>query len=123
MNNYNINTNNIIEDHLIEIQSIKSKLIRNGILLKDHFDELLPKLIPNFDKNNISYLNSDLIISFYNWKRDDIISLFKNTIFPSIIVSIPKGLLTEKELELLTTNSTFFISIQQIHPNIYIIRI
>lgn len=123
MNNYNLNTNNIIEDHLLEIQSIKSKLIRNGILSKDYFDKILTTLIPNFDKNNISYLNSDLMISFYNWKKDDLINIFKNIIFPCIIENIQQGILTEKELKLLSTNSIFFINIQQINPNIYIIRI
>lgn len=122
MHNYTLNTNNDIEKHLQQIQIIKSRLIRNNFLTKESITNILDELIPNFNKNAVNYINSDIIITLSGWTQENIQNLIKN-IFLKIIDQTPIGTLTTDEILIITNNPEFFASIQQINFNIYIIRI
>ena len=54
MHNYTLDTNNNIEKHLQQIQSIKSRLIRNNFLTEESLYHILNELIPNFNINAIN---------------------------------------------------------------------
>ena len=122
MHNYTLDTNNNIEKHLQQIQSIKSRLIRNNFLTKESLYQILNELIPNFNRNAINYINSDIVITLSGWNQENIQNLIKN-IFLKIIDKTPIGTLSADEILMITNNPEFFSSIQQINFNIYIIRI
>ena len=122
MHNYTLDTNNNIEKHLQQIQSIKSRLIRNNFLTEESLYQILNELIPNFNRNAINYINSDIVITLSGWNQENIQNLIKN-IFLKIIDKTPIGTLSADEILMITNNSEFFASIQQINFNIYIIRI
>lgn len=122
MHNYTLDTNNNIEKHLQQIQSIKSRLIRNNFLTEESLYHILNELIPNFNRNAINYINSDIVITLSGWNQENIQNLIKN-IFLKIIDKTPIGTLSADEILMITNNPEFFASIQQINFNIYIIRI
>lgn len=122
MHNYTIDTNNNIEKHLQQIQSIKSRLIRNNFLTEESLYQILNELIPNFNRNAINYINSDIVITLSGWNQENIQNLIKN-VFLKIIDKTPIGTLSADEILMITNNPEFFASIQQINFNIYIIRI
>lgn len=122
MHNYTVDTNNNIEKHLQQIQIIKSRLIRNNFLSEEVIYQILNELIPNFNRNAINYINSDIVITLSGWNQENIQNLIKN-IFLKIIDKTPIGTLTTDEILVVTNNPEFFASIQQINFNIYIIRI
>lgn len=122
MHNYTLDTNNNMEKHLQQIQTIKSRLIRNNFLSEDALYEILNELIPNFNRNAINYINSDIVITLSGWNQENIQNLVKN-IFLKIIDKTPIGTLNVDEILMVTNNPEFFASIQQINFNIYIIRI
>lgn len=122
MHNYTLDTNNNIEKHLQKIQSIKSRLIRNNFLTEESLYQILNELIPNFNRNAINYINSDIVITLSGWNQENIQNLIKN-IFLKIIDKTPIGTLSIDEILMITNNPEFFASIQQINFNIYIIRI
>ena len=122
MHNYTLDTNNNIEKHLQQIQSIKSRLIRNNFLTEESLYQILNELIPNFNRNAINYINSDIVITLSGWNQENIQNLIKN-IFLKIIDKTPIGTLNADEILMVTNNPEFFASIQQINFNIYIIRI
>lgn len=122
MHNYTLDTNNNIEKHLQQIQSIKSRLIRNNFLTEESLYQILNELIPNFNRNAINYINSDIVITLSGWNQENIQNLIKN-IFLKIIDKTPIGTLSADEILMITNNPEFFASIQQINFNIYIIRI
>lgn len=122
MHNYTLDTNNNIEKHLQQIQSIKSRLIRNNFLTEESLYQILNELIPNFNRNAINYINSDIVITLSGWNQENIQNLIKN-VFLKIIDKIPIGTLNADEILMITNNPEFFASIQQINFNIYIIRI
>lgn len=122
MHNYTLDTNNNIEKHLQQIQSIKSRLIRNNFLTEESLYQILNELIPNFNRNAINYINSDIVITLSGWNQENIQNLIKN-VFLKIIDKTPIGTLNADEILMITNNPEFFASIQQINFNIYIIRI
>lgn len=122
MHNYTLDTNNNIEKHLQQIQSIKSRLIRNNFLTEESLYHILNELIPNFNRNAINYINSDIVITLSGWNQENIQNLIKN-VFLKIIDKTPIGTLSADEILMITNNPEFFASIQQINFNIYIIRI
>lgn len=122
MHNYTLDTNNNIEKHLQQIQSIKSRLIRNNFLSEESLYQILNELIPNFNRNAINYINSDIVITLSGWNQENIQNLIKN-VFLKIIDKTPIGTLSADEILMITNNPEFFASIQQINFNIYIIRI
>lgn len=122
MHNYTIDTNNNIEKHLQQIQSIKSRLIRNNFLTEESLYQILNELIPNFNRNAINYINSDIVITLSGWNQENIQNLIKN-VFLKIIDKTPIGTLSADEILMITNTPEFFASIQQINFNIYIIRI
>ena len=122
MHNYTLDTNNNIEKHLQQIQSIKSRLIRNNFLTEESLYHILNELIPNFNRNAINYINSDIVITLSGWNQENIQNLIKN-VFLKIIDKTPIGTLSADEILMITNNPEFFASIQQINLNIYIIRI
>lgn len=122
MHNYTLDTNNNIEKHLQQIQSIKSRLIRNNFLTEESLYQILNELIPNFNRNAINYINSDIVITLSGWNQENIQNLIKN-VFLKIIDKTPIGTLSADEILIITNNPEFFASIQQINFNIYIIRI
>ena len=122
MHNYTLDTNNNIEKHLQQIQSIKSRLIRNNFLTEESLYQILNELIPNFNRNAINYINSDIVITLSGWNQENIQNLIKN-VFLKIIDKTPIGTLSADEILMITNNPEFFSSIQQINFNIYIIRI
>lgn len=122
MHNYTLDTNNNIEKHLQQIQTIKSRLIRNNFLTEESLYQILNELIPNFNRNAINYINSDIVITLSGWNQENIQNLIKN-IFLKIIDKTPIGTLSADEILMITNNPEFFASIQQINFNIYIIRI
>lgn len=122
MHNYTLDTNNNIEKHLQQIQTIKSRLIRNNFLSEESLYQILNELIPNFNRNAINYINSDIVITLSGWNQENIQNLIKN-IFLKIIDKTPIGTLSADEILMITNNPEFFASIQQINFNIYIIRI
>lgn len=122
MHNYTLDTNNNIEKHLQQIQNIKSRLIRNNFLTEESLYQILNELIPNFNRNAINYINSDIVITLSGWNQENIQNLIKN-IFLKIIDKTPIGTLSADEILMITNNPEFFASIQQINFNIYIIRI
>lgn len=122
MHNYTLDTNNNIEKHLQQIQSIKSRLIRNNFLTEESLYQILNELIPNFNRNAINYINSDIVITLSGWNQENIQNLIKN-VFLKIIDKTPIGTLSADEILMITNNPEFFASIQQINFNIYIIRI
>lgn len=122
MHNYTLDTNNNIEKHLQQIQSIKSRLIRNNFLTEESLYQILNELIPNFNRNAINYINSDIVITLSGWNQENIQNLIKN-VFLKIIDKTPIGTLSTDEILMITNNPEFFASIQQINFNIYIIRI
>ena len=122
MHNYTLDTNNNIEKHLQQIQSIKSRLIRNNFLTEESLYHILNELIPNFNRNAINYINSDIVITLSGWNQENIQNLIKN-VFIKIIDKTPIGTLSADEILMITNNPEFFASIQQINFNIYIIRI
>ena len=122
MHNYTLDTNNNIEKHLQQIQSIKSRLIRNNFLTEESLYQILNELIPNFNRNAINYINSDIVITLSGWNQENIQNLIKN-VFLKIIDKTPIGTLSSDEILMITNNPEFFASIQQINFNIYIIRI
>ena len=121
MHNYTLDTNNNIEKHLQQIQSIKSRLIRNNFLTEESLYQILNELIPNFNRNAINYINSDIVITLSGWNQENIQNLIKN-VFLKIIDKTPIGTLSADEILMITNNPEFFVSIQQINFNIYIIR-
>lgn len=122
MHNYTLDTNNNIEKHLQQIQSIKFRLIRNNFLSEESLYQILNELIPNFNRNAINYINSDIVITLSGWNQENIQNLIKN-VFLKIIDKTPIGTLSTDEILIITNNPEFFASIQQINFNIYIIRI
>ena len=122
MHNYTLDTNNNIEKHLQQIQSIKSRLIRNNFLTEESLYHILNELIPNFNRNAINYINSDIVITLSGWNQENIQNLIKN-VFLKIIDKTPIGTLSADEILMITNNPEFFASIQQINFNIYRIRI
>lgn len=122
MHNYTLDTNNNIEKHLQQIQIIKSRLIRNNFLSEESLYQILNELIPNFNRNAINYINSDIVITLSGWNQENIQNLIKN-VFLKIIDKTPIGTLSADEILMITNNPEFFASIQQINFNIYIIRI
>lgn len=122
MHNYTLDTNNNIEKHLQQIQTIKSRLIRNNFLSEESLYQILNELIPNFNRNAINYINSDIVITLSGWNQENIQNLIKN-VFLKIIDKTPIGTLSADEILMITNNPEFFASIQQINFNIYIIRI
>lgn len=122
MHNYTLDTNNNTEKHLQQIQIIKSRLIRNNFLSEESLYQILNELIPNFNRNAINYINSDIVITLSGWNQENIQNLVKN-IFLKIIDKTPIGTLNTDEILMITNNPEFFASIQQINFNIYIIRI
>lgn len=122
MHNYKLDTNNNIEKHLQQIQIIKSRLIRNNFLSEESLYQILNELIPNFNRNAINYINSDIVITLSGWNQENIQNLIKN-VFLKIIDKTPIGTLSADEILMITNNPEFFASIQQINFNIYIIRI
>lgn len=122
MHNYTLDTNNNIEKHLQQIQTIKSRLIRNNFLTEESLYQILNELIPNFNRNAINYINSDIVITLSGWNQENIQNLIKN-VFLKIIDKTPIGTLSADEILMITNNPEFFASIQQINFNIYIIRI
>lgn len=122
MHNYTLDTNNNIEKHLQQIKTIKSRLIRNNFLTEESLYQILNELIPNFNRNAINYINSDIVITLSGWNQENIQNLIKN-IFLKIINKTPIGTLSADEILMITNNPEFFASIQQINFNIYIIRI
>lgn len=122
MHNYTLDTNNNIEKHLQQIQNIKSRLIRNNFLTEESLYQILNELIPNFNRNAINYINSDIVITLSGWNQENIQNLIKN-VFLKIIDKTPIGTLNADEILMITNNPEFFASIQQINFNIYIIRI
>lgn len=122
MHNYTLDTNNNIEKHLQQIQTIKSRLIRNNFLTEESLYQILNELIPNFNRNAINYINSDIVITLNGWNQENIQNLIKN-VFLKIIDKTPIGTLSADEILMITNNPEFFASIQQINFNIYIIRI
>ena len=122
MHNYTLDTNNNIEKHLQQIQTIKSRLIRNNFLTEESLYHILNELIPNFNRNAINYINSDIVITLSGWNQENIQNLIKN-VFLKIIDKTPIGTLSADEILMITNNPEFFASIQQINFNIYIIRI
>ena len=122
MHNYTLDTNNNIEKHLQQSQSIKSRLIRNNFLTEESLYHILNELIPNFNRNAINYINSDIVITLSGWNQENIQNLIKN-VFLKIIDKTPIGTLSADEILMITNNPEFFASIQQINFNIYIIRI
>lgn len=122
MHNYTLDTNNNIEKHLQQIQTIKSRLIRNNFLSEESLYQILNELIPNFNRNAINYINSDIVITLSSWNQENIQNLIKN-VFLKIIDKTPIGTLSADEILMITNNPEFFASIQQINFNIYIIRI
>ena len=122
MHNYTLDTNNNIEKHLQQIQSIKSRLIRNNFLTEESLYHILNELIPNFNRNAINYINSDIVITLSGWNQENIQNLIKN-VFLKIIDKTPIGTLSADEILMITNNPEFFAYIQQINFNIYIIRI
>lgn len=122
MHNYTLDTNNNIEKHLQQIQTIKSRLIRNNFLTEEFLYQILNELIPNFNRNAINYINSDIVITLSGWNQENIQNLIKN-VFLKIIDKTPIGTLSADEILMITNNPEFFASIQQINFNIYIIRI
>lgn len=122
MHNYTIDSNNNIEKHLQQIQIIKSRLIRNNFLSEESLYQILNELIPNFNRNAINYINSDIVITLSGWNQENIQNLIKN-VFLKIIDKTPIGTLSADEILMITNNPEFFASIQQINFNIYIIRI
>lgn len=122
MHNYTLDTNNNIEKHLQQIQTIKSRLIRNNFLSEESLYQILNELIPNFNRNAINYINSDIVITLSGWNQENIQNLIKN-VFLKIIDKTPNGTLSADEILMITNNPEFFASIQQINFNIYIIRI
>ena len=122
MHNYTLDTNNNIEKHLQQIKSIKSRLIRNNFLTEESLYHILNELIPNFNRNAINYINSDIVITLSGWNQENIQNLIKN-VFLKIIDKTPIGTLSADEILMITNNPEFFASIQQINFNIYIIRI
>lgn len=122
MHNYTLDTNNNIEKHLQQIKTIKSRLIRNNFLTEESLYQILNELIPNFNRNAINYINSDIVITLSGWNQENIQNLIKN-IFLKIIDKTPIGTLSADEILMITNNPEFFASIQQINFNIYIIRI
>lgn len=122
MHNYTLDTNNNIEKHLQQIQTIKSRLIRNNFLTEESLYHILNELIPNFNRNAINYINSDIVITLSGWNQENIQNLIKN-VFLKIIDKTPIGTLNADEILMITNNPEFFASIQQINFNIYIIRI
>ena len=122
MHNYTLDTNNNIEKHLQQIQSIKSRLIRNNFLTEESLYQILNELIPNFNRNAINYINSDIVITLSGWNQENIQNLIKN-VFLKIIDKTPIGTISADEILMITNNPEFFASIQQINFNIYIIRI
>ena len=122
MHNYTLDTNNNIEKHLQQIQTIKSRLIRNNFLTEESLYQILNELIPNFNRNAINYINSDIVITLSGWNQENIQNLIKN-VFLKIIDKTPIVTLSADEILMITTNPEFFASIQQINFNIYIIRI
>lgn len=122
MHNYTLDTNNNIEKHLQQIQTIKSRLIRNNFLSEESLYQILNELIPNFNRNAINYINSDIVITLSGWNQENIQNLIKN-VFLKIIDKTPIGTLSTDEILMITNNPEFFASIQQINFNIYIIRI
>ena len=122
MHNYTLDTNNNIEKHLQQIQSIKSRLIRNNFLTEESLYHILNELIRNFNRNAINYINSDIVITLSGWNQENIQNLIKN-VFLKIIDKTPIGTLSADEILMITNNPEFFASIQQINFNIYIIRI
>lgn len=122
MHNYTLDTNNNIEKHLQQIQNIKSRLIRNNFLTEESLYQILNELVPNFNRNAINYINSDIVITLSGWNQENIQNLIKN-VFLKIIDKTPIGTLNADEILMITNNPEFFASIQQINFNIYIIRI
>ena len=122
MHNYTLDTNNNMEKHLQQIQTIKSRLIRNNFLSEESLYQILNELIPNFNRNAINYINSDIVITLSGWNQENIQNLIKN-VFLKIIDKTPIGTLSADEILMITNNPEFFASIQQINFNIYIIRI
>ena len=122
MHNYTLDTNNNIEKHLQQIQSIKSRLIRNNFLTEESLYHILNELIPNFNRNAINYINSDIVITLSGRNQENIQNLIKN-VFLKIIDKTPIGTLSADEILMITNNPEFFASIQQINFNISIIRI
>ena len=100
MHNYTLlDTNNNIEKHLQQIQSIKSRLIRNNFLTEESLYQLLNELIPNFNRNAINYINSDIVITLSGWNQENIQKKKKN-VFLKII---------DKKCVARTTNMTSFV--------------